>query len=90
MPLDDRLRSVGQVLTRLSVEHDHMRASRRPNTVSSSRPLLWLAVAVATMVVAVILTLVIPHRRSEPGPATTPARVVATASSAAPTSSVSG
>ena len=81
MLLEERLRSAGEVLMRLSVEHEQGTASVRPATprkVSSSRPLLWLAVAVTAMVVAVILTLVIPHRRPEHGPATTPPRTVST------------
>ena len=81
MLLEERLRSAGEVLMRLSVEHEQGTASVRPATprkVSSSRPLLWLAVAATAMVVAVILTLVIPHRRSENGPATTPPRTVPT------------
>ena len=86
MLMEERLRSVGEVLMRLSVEHEQGTASVQPATprkVSSSRSLLWLAVAAAAMVVAVILTLVIPHRRPENGPATTPPRTV-------PTSTVKG
>ena len=81
MLLEERLRSVGEVLMRLSVEHEQGTPSAQPaipRKVSSLRPLLWLAVAVTAMVVAVILTLVIPHRRPANGPATTPPRPVAT------------
>ena len=86
MLLEERLRSAGEVLMRLSVEHEQsggVAAASAPRKVSSSRPLLWLAVAVTAMVVAVILTLVIPHRRPENGPTTTPPRTV-------PTSTVKG
>ena len=81
MLLEERLRSAGEVLMRLSVEHEQSggaATASAPRKVSSSRPLLWLAVAVTAMVVAVILTLVIPHRRPENGPATTPPRTVPT------------
>lgn len=80
MLLEERLRAAGEVLMRLSVEHEQAGASVRPDAsrkVSSSRPLLWLAVAAVAMVVAVILTLVIPHRRPDNGPATTLPRSVA-------------